>query len=258
MSRALILMYHAMDTPRTRAEAGYCVPPAAFREQMAWLASSGLHAVGLDELVAALRGEAPPLTQDAVAVSFDDGLDCFARHALPVLTEYRIAATVFAVAGRLGEPAGWTRAKGWPERRLMDEAELRAIRDAGVTIGCHGLTHTPMTDCDDTQLQRETVEARTLLRTATGTDVNLFAYPYGAAGARERAAVAAAGFAAACGTKPGFVRGDDELYALRRIEVSGHDNLTHFRRKITFGANSVTRADLARYYAQRIYARLHG
>ncbi len=258
MSRALILMYHAMDIPRTRAEAAYCVPPAAFREQMAWLASSGLQAVGLDELVAALRGEGPPLARDAVAVSFDDGLDCFTLHALPVLCEFRIPATVFAVAGKLGKPAEWTRAKGWPERHLMDAAALRAIREAGITIGCHGLTHTPMTDCDDIRVQRETAEARAILRAATGADVNLFAYPFGKAHARERIAVAAAGFDAACGTEPGFARGGDEIYALRRIEISGNDDLTQFRRKIAFGANRVTGADLARYYAQRIYARIHG
>lgn len=258
MSRALILMYHAMDMPRTRAEAGYCVPPAAFRAQMAWLASSGLRAVGMDALVAALRGEAPPLAQDAVAVTFDDGLDCFAHHALPALHEYRIPATVFAVAGRLGLPAAWTRAKGWPERRLMDAAALRALRDAGVTIGCHGLTHVPMTDCDDAQLQRETAEARALLRSATGADVDLFAYPYGAHRAREQAAVAAAGFVGACSTHSGFARGGDEILALRRIEISGYDDLTQFRRKIAFGANRVTHADLVRYYAQRLYARFHG
>lgn len=258
MSRALILMYHAMDTPHTRAEAGYCVPPAAFRAQMAWLASSGLRAVGLGELVATLRGDGPPLTGDAVAVSFDDGLDCFARHALPVLREHHIPATVFAVAGRLGEAAAWTRAKGWPERRLMDASELRTLCDTDITIGCHGLTHTPLTDCDEASLQAETADARALLRAATGTGVDLFAYPYGTHRAREQAAVASSGFVAACGTEPGFARGSDEMFALRRIEVSGNDDLTQFRRKIAFGANRVTRANLARYYAQRIYARIHG
>lgn len=258
MSRALILMYHAMDTPRSSGEAGYCVPPAAFRAQMAWLASSGLIAVGLGEVVAALRGEGPPLAKDSVAVSFDDGLECFARHALPVLNEYRIPATVFAVAGRLGESAAWTRTKGWPERHLMDAATLRTIHEAGITIGCHGLTHTPMTDCKESQLRRETAEARAVLRAATGGEVDLFAYPYGVAGDRERAAVAAAGFVAACSTRSGFARGGEEMYALRRIDISGLDGLTHFRRKIAFGANQVTRSDLVRYYAQRIYARCHG
>ncbi len=258
MSRALILMYHAMDTPSTREEAGYCVPPAAFREQMAWLASSGLHVIGLGELVAALTGKGPPLKGDALAVSFDDGLECFARHALPVLTEYRIPATVFAVAGKLGEPADWTRAHGWPERRLMDAAGLREMQQAGITIGCHGLTHTRMTACDEAQLRSETAEARRILRDVTGAEVALFAYPYGVGDAREQAAVKSAGFAAAFSTRSGFAQGGDELYAMRRIEVSGNDDLKQFQRKIAFGANRVTRADLARYYAQRLYARLHG
>lgn len=258
MSRALILMYHAIDTPSTREEAGYCVPPAAFREQMAWLASSGLHVIGLGELVAALTGEGPPLRGDAVAISFDDGLECFARHALPVLAEYRIPATVFAVAGKLGEPADWTRAHGWPERRLMDATALRNLQHAGIEIGCHGLTHTRMTACDEAELRSETAEARRILRDATGADISLFAYPYGVCDAREQAAVKEAGFAAACSTRSGFAQGGDELFAMRRIEISANDNLKQFRRKIAFGANRVTHTDLARYYAQRIYDRLHG
>lgn len=258
MSRALILMYHAMDTPSTRDEAGYCVPPAAFREQMAWLATSGLQVLALDELVAALKGEAPPLKGDAVAVTFDDGLECFATHAFAVLTEYRLPATVFAVAGKIGQPADWTRAHGWPERRLMDATALCELQQAGITIGCHGLTHTRMTACDEGALHNETVQARQILREITGADVNLFAYPYGVGDAREQTAVREAGFTAAFSTRSGFAQAGDELYAMRRIEVSGNDDLKQFRRKIAFGANRVTRADLARYYAQRIYARLHG
>ena len=257
MSRALILMYHSIDAPLAPAEARYCVRPDVFREQMSWLAASGRTLVGLPELVDALR-TGRPMPAESVAVTFDDGFECFMRNALPVLDALHIPSTMFAVAGKLGGGNDWMQIKGWPARPLMSAAQLREISRSGVTVGCHALTHVPMTQTDEIQLRAETTTAREMLTQALGHDVSLFAYPHGAQGARERAAVAAAGFAAACSTASGFNRADADLFALRRIDVYGSDGVKEFRRKVQFGANRVTHADLARYYAQRIYARFHG
>jgi len=257
MSRALILMYHAIDTPRSAAEARYCVTPAAFREQMAYLSYAGLNPIPLSQLVDSLKSK-KTIPQNSVAVTFDDGFECFQRNALPVLTEFGIPATLFAVAGKLGDTNSWMQAKGWPERRLMDAGDLRAVQADGVTIGCHALSHTPLTTTSDSDLMKETLDARHILSEAIGTDVTLFAYPNGAQGERERWAVANAGFVAACSTEPGFNGHHADLFALRRIDVYGSDTLSNFRRKLQFGANRVTRVDLTRYYLNRIATRFHG
>jgi peptidoglycan/xylan/chitin deacetylase (PgdA/CDA1 family) len=256
MNRALILMYHAVDSPLSASEARYCVEPASFRAQMGWLATSGKTVVPLAAIVGVLqRGETP--CGDCVAITFDDGFECFQRNALPVLKEFRLPSTMFAVAGKLGESNSWMQQKGWPLRRLMNAEELRVVQAHGVTIGCHGFSHIPMTDVTDNELRRESVEARQTLSTAIGRDVTLFAYPHGAAGERERKAVAAAGFAAACSTQSGFNGKGTDLYALRRIDIYGSDTLTDFRRKFEFGANRVTRTDVALYYFNRLRGRFH-
>jgi peptidoglycan/xylan/chitin deacetylase (PgdA/CDA1 family) len=256
MNRALILMYHAVDSPRSASEARYCVEPAEFRKQMDWLASSGKTVVPLTAIVDVLqRGET--LLGDCVAITFDDGFECFQRNTLPVLKEFRFPSTMFAVAGKLGESNSWMQRKGWPARRLMNVEELRAVQADGVAIGCHGYSHIPMTETTDGELQRETFEARRTLSTAIGRDIALFAYPHGAAGERERKAVADAGFAAACSTQSGFNGKGIDLYALRRIDIYGSDTLTDFSRKLEFGANRVTRADVARYYLNRLRDRFH-
>lgn len=256
MSRSLILMYHSVDTPRSPAEARYCVTPTAFREQMAWLSRSGKNLIPLLELVQAIRqNKATPA--NSVAVTFDDGFECFQRNALTVLSEFQIPVTLFAVAGKLGETNSWMLAKGWPERQLMNAEELRAVKMAGVTIGCHALTHMPMPQISGEELKRETVIARQTLSEAIGCNIALFAYPHGAHGERERKAVADAGFVAACGTQSGFNGRGSDLFALRRIDVYGSDTLTDFRYKLEFGANRITRGDLARYYFSRILGRFH-
>lgn len=257
VSRALILMYHAVDEPRSAAEARYCVTPTAFRAQMKDLLRTGHTPMALATLVRALK-DGSPIPAHSFAISFDDGFECFKRNALPVLLELGIPATLFAVAGMLGRSNSWMQAKGWPERRLLDADELRAVQVTGVTIGCHGLSHAPMTSLSDPELFEETAGARRLLSDALGSEVTLFAYPHGAQGERERRAVADAGFEAACSTEPGFNRLDSALFALRRLDVYGTDDLAGFRRKIRFGANRFTNGDLVRYYINHFLTRFHG
>ncbi len=257
MSRALILMYHSVDEPIDASEARYCVTPAAFHEQMAYLATSGHVVMPLVTLVESLK-QGDRLPDNAVAVTFDDGFECFGRNALPILTEFNIPATLFAVASQLGGTNTWMQARDWPARRLMNPHELREAQAAGVTIGCHAMTHRPMTQLQDNELEDETAGARRVLRDVLGTDVTLFAYPHGAQGERERQAVANAGFVAACSTEPGFNRHHADLLALHRIDIYGGDTIASFRRKIQFGANRVNYTDLARYYLNRFKTRFHG
>jgi peptidoglycan/xylan/chitin deacetylase (PgdA/CDA1 family) len=102
-SRGLILLYHRV------AEAvvdpfGICVAPAHFEAQMAAL-STFTTPVRLAELVAdASRGSLP---DRAVAVTFDDGYADNLAVAVPILERYQIPATVFVVAGRMGEQFWW-------------------------------------------------------------------------------------------------------------------------------------------------------
>ena len=70
--------------------------------------------------------------------------------------------------------------------------------------------------------------------------------------------LADAGFEAACSTEPGFNRLDSALFALRRLDVYGTDDLAGFRRKIRFGANRFTNGDLVRYYINHFLTRFHG
>lgn len=251
-------MYHAIDEPRSAIEAGYCVLPTAFREQMAWLVGAGFSVLPLASVVDCLQAEGAAIPSRSIAITFDDGLACFKEHALPVLSQSRIPATLFAVAGKLGASNDWAAGMGWPARRLLTAAELRRVAAHGVDIGCHGRLHLPMTKASEAELVDETDTARQLLTEALGSNVRLFAYPYGAQGQRERAAVQAAGFDAACTTAPGFTRTGSDRYAIGRIDVYGSDSLSVFKRKIEFGANRVTYADVGRYYARRFAARIHG
>jgi len=255
MKRVLVLMYHIIAEPLAAQEARYCCSPRRFAAQMRHLRESGMRLVSLEELADAFdgRGEWPEL---GVAVTFDDGFADTFSNALPVIGRYRVPATMFAVADRIGASNEWMSSRGFPQRRLMSAAELRAMHGAGVAIGSHTRTHPRLPEIDAAAQREEIGGSKTRLEDTLGHSVTTFAYPYGLFDDDSRAAVATAGYRLACSTRSGFNGPEADRYLLRRVEVYGSDNLWQFRQKLKFGANDVSNLYPLRYYAGRLSQRL--
>lgn len=98
-----VLTYHRIAAHGTGAPGIVSATPEAFARQMAWLARSG-RAVGIDDVLAARRGERP-LRPDAVHVTFDDAYEDFAVEAWPVLRSLGIPVTLFVPTAFPGHPA---------------------------------------------------------------------------------------------------------------------------------------------------------
>jgi peptidoglycan/xylan/chitin deacetylase (PgdA/CDA1 family) len=105
--------------------------------------------------------------RDDVRLSFDDGNASDLEIALPALVERGMAADFFVVAGRLGTPGN------------LDGDGVRALRDAGMRVGTHGMDHRSWRGLDDGQLAAELVEAREAIAEATGSAVDAAALPLG-------------------------------------------------------------------------------
>ena len=94
-----ILMYHHVSPNPGLVT----LSPAAFREQMAWLARSGWHTPGAREIEAFHQGQ--PLPRKSVVITFDDGyLDNWV-HAQPVLAEFQLKALLFISTDWIGSCA---------------------------------------------------------------------------------------------------------------------------------------------------------
>ena len=254
--RATILMYHILDRPRSDQEAKYCCLPQRFEQQMAWL-SRHHSPVGLDRLLEILDGAAPA-PENPVAVTFDDGFASTFEHALPVLSRYRIPATMFIVAGRIGADNDWMHRRGRPRRRLMDAAQIREMEAAGVSIGSHTLSHPRLPECRHDDKGREIGDSKARLEDLLGHAVEHFAYPYGQYDDRDRERVAEAGYRSACSTRSGFNNPGTDRFQLRRIEIFGSDRLWQYRNKIRFGTNDDAWTLPLNYYLGRVAARLTG
>jgi peptidoglycan/xylan/chitin deacetylase (PgdA/CDA1 family) len=213
-SLPLVLMYHSVvrceDDPFR-----ITVSPRRFAEQMRWLARLGAAGCSMSEL---LDGGSDDRAGARVGLTFDDGYRDFVTGALPVLREFGFTATVFVVAGRLGGDNGWDR-QG-PRKALMSAEHVRAVADAGMEIGSHGLRHVRLTSVPEAQLHAEVGLSRELLEDVTGRPVTGFCYPYGAVSEREADAVSRAGYRYGCAVLSSPSPG---RYALPRTYVGDRD-----------------------------------
>jgi peptidoglycan/xylan/chitin deacetylase (PgdA/CDA1 family) len=216
--RIPILMYHRVATAGPRELERFRVDPTLFDEQLSALRHYGYSTIGLTEGVEALSEREAP-TGKPIIITFDDGYRDFLT-ALPSLQKYLFAATVFLVAARIGGLADWDTCYGEPAP-LMSWPEIREITGEGTELGCHSLTHRPMTEMNYLDLLSDTRQARNILEFGLETSITHFAYPYGAENEIVRGVIAALGFCSAVSCRPGLARFGDEILCLPRIEVAG-------------------------------------
>lgn len=185
----------------------------------------------MDEIASALLGGAP-LPERAVGITFDDGyLDLF-RHALPALDRVGFRATFFIIAGKTGNEHGEFVETGFAPERLLSWSEVRKMREAGMTIGSHALTHTPLDQLSLEAAKSEIVQSKKIIEEGLGSAVRHFCYPKGRWTEAIAAAVREAGYETACATKGGKSLQRENIFCLRRIPIGANDTLWDFGRKV--------------------------
>ena len=223
----------------------YAIGPQRFAAQMAWLARRGYRALSLGEALAIQQQTDASPIQRIIALSFDDGYRDFLQHALPVLQRHSFRATLFVVAGRLGETADWPGAGGAP---LLTRQELCEVTAEGIEVGAHGWQHRPFPVLDPILLEQELARTRDRLSKLTGNPIAGLAYPYGRTTPAVMAAVSTAGFTWAATARSGRNSAHTPRLALRRLLVRGSDRQPLFKVKMMLGyANLIeARMDLRR------------
>ena len=195
-----------------------------------------------------------------VVITFDDGYHSWVTRALPALQRLRLPATFFVSSGFVGlaprQQAAYVRSNlALPAAqargvRGLSESDLRALADAGHTIGGHTVSHIDLGTCDDMEvLAREVREDKQRLEQMIGRRIDYFAYPSGSYRNPRQALpaiVAAAGYKAAVTTRPGFNTSETDRYLL-------HRELTNARmRGLVVRARVYGNADAARFLRQQL------
>jgi peptidoglycan/xylan/chitin deacetylase (PgdA/CDA1 family) len=164
-------------------------------------------------LVAALeRGERP---RDAVVLSFDDGYEDAATVVTPLLVKYGAHASFYVSADLIGTPRHAT----W--------RELRAMRAAGMEIGCHGSRHLDLTTLSRREATYEIGHCATALTHYLGAP-RTYAYAAGQYNAQAMQLLKRFGFVAALTEHPGSVTSLARPWELPRRRVDRDDSLASF------------------------------
>jgi peptidoglycan/xylan/chitin deacetylase (PgdA/CDA1 family) len=214
-----ILFYHRVSNDRDEL----AVTPRNFEAQMQALADTGYRVLD----VAGAVDDPQPRT---LGLSFDDGYADVAEHALPVLERHGFRATVFVATGVTDGHAKLE----WYDRQpaLISWDEIAQLDGGAFTFGAHTVTHANLPALGEAEARREITDSRRELEERLGREVDLFCYPAGLFGDRERRLVAEAGFRLAVSTEPGPNAAATDRLALRRNQVDARDTLLDFRAKV--------------------------
>jgi peptidoglycan/xylan/chitin deacetylase (PgdA/CDA1 family) len=215
--RVPVLMYHALSAARTPGFQRWTLAADRFRAHLEYLCGHGYRFLTVADL-ATRRGQPGPEGRWAV-LTFDDAYADFHSVALPLLTRYRLTATLFVPTGYVGGHSGWMSGEGEGSRALLSWRALAEIADCGIEIGAHSHTHPELDRLAPSDLADQVRRPKALAEDRLGVAVRSFAYPYGRYDRRVRDAVAAAGYRAAATMKSWAVTKRDHPLELPRLAV---------------------------------------
>lgn len=219
-SRKVILIYHALGT------SNLAVQVARFEDQIDWLATNA-NVVSLHQL----------LTQDAtqslqVSITFDDGYGSVLDAAFPILRRYGIVATVYVNPGCISETVRTVSnpAHGhYPAESFMSWQDLKKLRDAGWSIGGHGVEHVDLTTLDSHSIEFQVRECRRIIERELDLPCKSFAYTWGRHSSAVRKLVQEADYSDAVAGLHGPISSKSDPFALPRLDIRAEYTLSDFK-----------------------------
>jgi peptidoglycan/xylan/chitin deacetylase (PgdA/CDA1 family) len=211
-----ILMYHYVRAVDQGADPlGYelSVTPEDFGSQMAWLHDQGYIGMRMDGITRCVRGETLCPAR-AIAITFDDGYADAYSEVMPVLQRYGLLATFYIVTNFIGQPG------------YMTWEQVAALRDAGMEIGAHTVSHLDLTSLDWDTAAFEIAQSKAELDRHLGLNVTSFCYPTGLYNGTIEEQVRASGFTNATTTR--WDNDNSDVMALPRRRISGGMALESF------------------------------
>jgi peptidoglycan/xylan/chitin deacetylase (PgdA/CDA1 family) len=217
MSPIPILLYHSVDVEASPAYRPWCVDPALFADHLDMIGDLGFTCLTLSGLVDGMAtGDLP---DRPLAITFDDGRADFSEHAVPLLVERGLPATIYLVTGCIGGTSSWLPIEAERDQPMMSWADVDALASVGIESGAHTVTHPQLDLVGTERARREITESRHHLEQRLGAPVRSFAYPHGFHTRQVSELVAEAGFDSACAVRDTWSHVDEDRFGLSRLVV---------------------------------------
>ena len=199
--RPVILMYHAIGASNnSKVGAGlYSVSQNNFRAQMEYI----VH-------------RPSSIVHRQVLITFDDGDLTNYTTAYPILKELGITAYFFILVSKVGTPG------------YMNWQQLKELRDNGMIIGSHGMTHRILTTLKDEEIESELKDSKKILEDNLGFTIEYLSIPRGFCNENIIARAKEIGYKAIFTSNPK----DNDGFRFGRIAVKRDWDLTYFTKVI--------------------------
>jgi peptidoglycan/xylan/chitin deacetylase (PgdA/CDA1 family) len=179
----VVLGYHRFVNKVRRPDTE--ITPAAFEAQMKELKDRGVAVIGMQDFLAWKRGE-KTIPPHCAVITIDDGYKSGYEVAWPILKKYEYPVTMFIYTEGI-KPGRYSGGES------MSWEQLAEMRDAGVDIQAHSVTHQDLRkppydrltkrrlgqDEYEPWLENEVAGAKQTIEQKLGVKVNCFAVPYG-------------------------------------------------------------------------------
>lgn len=167
------LMYHSISEVPEGWAPDLCVKPEVFEEHLRYLQEEGYHVITAPQAIILLKsGLTVPKT---IMLTFDDGYDNNYSTAYPLLKKYGFAGNFYVVGKDIGETHHQDGIRSY-----MNFAQLKEMREHGMEIGSHSMSHDNLTKIAPHFLPWEIYQPLNLLYEKMGFWLSGIAFPNGA------------------------------------------------------------------------------
>ena len=227
--RLAVLAYHKIGRPPEHGwDTWNYVSEETFCAQIAAVEALGFVVI---DLAAFLDGLTNPesLPERCALITFDDGYASMLTVAQPCLEKMGHSAILFVPTRFVGDRNVWD-AGNEPDEPICDWDQLRELQRHGISVQSHSVTHRSFNELTAADQAKEAQQSKDMLEAELGTEVSLFAFPYGERQDSDATdeAMAAAGYRAALLYKGGpltLPADAEQPYRLGRVAVGPDTNL---------------------------------
>ena len=230
--RVTIVCYHGVtprEAPIPNDEHKLHVPFSLFVEHLDYLQRC-YNIISLEEFIKAHR-DRRALPPRAVILTFEDGIRNFFTVAAPELTRRGLPATTFIITGLTLPTLPVDSNHEWQpddDSLFLSWPDVHELAGNNIQFGSHTVSHPKLVDLPLELAERELTQSRAALRTQLQQAAFALSYPYGEYSDEICALTKKAGYSCGITTKPGSNDADSNLFALKRIVISGDDDLPTF------------------------------
>ncbi len=206
-AKVLVLNYHQVANTFN----ALAIPVNDFDAQMRFLSENGYVTITPDELAGGFSGEVN-LPEKPVLITFDDGYTDNYTNAFPILKKYGMRATIFVIAGFVGQP------------RYMTWDQLREMEQNGISIESHTMNHIALEELPDDEIRNELLNSKNTIEQNLNNKVEFLAYPTGTYNLHIASIAREVGYKGAYTVKYGVDDLGSNMYALERVPIFQTEN----------------------------------